>query len=135
MIRTCGWLSVRVMALAELPQIVLAEIPRFEQENLADNEALVDHVKTLAHAKGVTPGQTALAWLLAQQSWIVPIPGTRSMNRVQENSTATTVGLPADERADLDALLQRIGVKRDRYNPQHMSYLDQELSARPSAHP
>jgi aryl-alcohol dehydrogenase-like predicted oxidoreductase len=107
---------------------------RFEREDLADNEALVDHVKTLAHAKGVTPGQAALAWLLAQQPWIVPIPGTRSMIRIQENSTATTVGLSADERADLDGLLQRIGVKGDRYNPQHMSYLDQEPSARPSAH-
>ncbi|MFB4349281.1 aldo/keto reductase [Microbacterium sp. CR_7] len=99
-------------------------VPRFEEENLAANQALVDHVKELAAAKGVTPGQVALAWLLAQHPWIVPIPGTRRAPRVEENAASTTVPLSADERNDLDGLTRRIGVQGDRYNAQHMGYLD-----------
>ena len=91
-------------------------IPRFTAENRATNLALVDHVRTLAGAKGVTPGQVALAWLLAQQPWVVPIPGTRRLERVEENAAATAVPLSADERADLDALATRLGVQGNRYN-------------------
>lgn len=64
----------------------------------------------------MTPGQVALAWLLAQRPWIVPIPGTRRLERVAENASATAVGLSADERAELDALLVRIPVAGNRYN-------------------
>ncbi|MEU4383944.1 aldo/keto reductase [Promicromonospora sp. NPDC023805] len=99
-------------------------VPRFEADNLAANRALVDHVKALADDKAVTPGQVALAWLLAQQPWIVPIPGTRRTSRIQENAAATTVALSADERADLDALAQRVGVHGDRYNATHMGYVN-----------
>ncbi|SKC42387.1 aldo/keto reductase [Krasilnikoviella flava] len=95
-------------------------VPRFEAENLAANQALVDHVKELAAGKGVTPGQVALAWLLAQRPWVVPIPGTRRIERVEENAAATTVGLSADERADLDALATTVGVHGDRYNAHHL---------------
>jgi aryl-alcohol dehydrogenase-like predicted oxidoreductase len=95
-------------------------IPRFAAENRAANQALVDHVGGLAAAKGATPGQIALAWLLAQQPWIVPIPGTRRRERLQENAAATTVALSADEVADLDAVARRIGVHGDRYNDLHM---------------
>ncbi|MBG0831454.1 aldo/keto reductase [Planomonospora sp. ID67723] len=100
---------------------IRATIPRFDAENLAANQALVDHVRALAEAKGATPGQLALAWLLAQQPWIVPIPGTRRLSRLQENIGATTVGLSADERADLDALAARVGVAGDRYGEAHMN--------------
>jgi aryl-alcohol dehydrogenase-like predicted oxidoreductase len=99
-------------------------VPRFEAENLAANQALVDHVKALAEAKGATPGQIALAWLLAQQPWIVPIPGTRRTARIQENAAAAQVALSADERADLDSLAQRVGVRGDRYNATHMAYVN-----------
>lgn len=99
-------------------------VPRFDEQNLAANQVLVDQVATLAAAKGATPGQIALAWLLAQQPWIVPIPGTRRTSRVRENANATTVALSADERADLDGLAQRIGVHGDRYNAQHMGYVN-----------
>jgi aryl-alcohol dehydrogenase-like predicted oxidoreductase len=95
-------------------------VPRFEAENLAANQALVDHVKELAAGKGVTPGQVALAWLLAQRPWVVPIPGTRRIERVEENGAATTVGLSADERADLDALATTVGVHGNRYGDEHM---------------
>lgn len=99
-------------------------LPRFEKENLAANRALIDHVARLAETKGATPGQVALAWLLAQHPWIVPIPGTRRIERIQENIAATTVALSADERDDLDRLAQRIGVQGERYNAQHFRFVD-----------
>lgn len=99
-------------------------VPRFEAENLAANQALVDHVKALADQKGTTAGQIALAWLLAQQPWIVPIPGTRRTVRIQENAAAAQVALSADERADLDSLAQRIAVRGNRYNPTHLAYVN-----------
>lgn len=72
-----------------------ARVPRFEAENLAANQTLVDHVRTLADSRGATPGQVALAWLLAQHPFVVPIPGTRRRERVDENAAATTVALSA----------------------------------------
>lgn len=99
-------------------------VPRFQGDNLAANQKLVDHVKGLAEAKGATPSQIALAWLLAQQPWIVPIPGTRRTERIRENAAATQLALSADERADLDSLAQRIGVRGDRYNAEHMAYVN-----------
>ncbi|WP_416979671.1 aldo/keto reductase [Streptomyces sp. T028] len=99
-------------------------IPRFDQNNLAANQALIDHVAALARAKNATPGQVALAWLLAQHPSIVPIPGTRRIARVEENAAATQLALSADEQADLDALAARVGVRGDRYNEVHMSLVD-----------
>ncbi|HEV7624294.1 MAG TPA: aldo/keto reductase [Amnibacterium sp.] len=96
-------------------------IPRFTEANRAANQALVDHVAALAVAKAATPGRIALAWLLAQQPWIVPIPGTRRIERVEENAGATQVPLSADELADLNAIAARVGVQGDRYDEQGMS--------------
>jgi aryl-alcohol dehydrogenase-like predicted oxidoreductase len=101
-------------------------VPRFEKDNLAANQKLVDHVQGLAEAKGASTGQIALAWLLAQQPWIVPIPGTRRTSRIRENAKATQVALSADERADLDGLARRIGVSGDRYNAEHMAYVNRQ---------
>ncbi|QDE36328.1 aldo/keto reductase [Microbacterium foliorum] len=99
-------------------------IPRFSEENRAANQALVGHVASLAEAKDASPGQIALAWLLAREPWIVPIPGTRRTSRIAENVGATAVALSADEMADLDRLADRVGVRGDRYNPQQMSFVD-----------
>ncbi|MFC7328277.1 aldo/keto reductase [Marinactinospora rubrisoli] len=96
-------------------------IPRFSSENRAANLELVAHVTRLAEAKGATPGQIALAWLLAQHPWIVPIPGTRRRGRLTENAAATRVALSADERADLDSLAARVGVRGDRYGAAHLA--------------
>jgi len=103
---------------------VRATIPRFTKENRAANAELVDHVAELARRKGATPGQIALAWLLAQHPWIVPIPGTRRTSRIEENTGATQVPLSADELSDLDTLAQRIGVHGARYNETHMRYVN-----------
>nr|WP_201470636.1 aldo/keto reductase [Microbacterium hydrocarbonoxydans] len=99
-------------------------IPRFSEENRAANQALVDHVAQLAAAKESSPGQIALAWLLAREPWIVPIPGTRRTLRVAENAGSSAVPLSADEVADLDQLAARVGVQGDRYNPQQMSFVE-----------
>jgi aryl-alcohol dehydrogenase-like predicted oxidoreductase len=100
---------------------VRATIPRFTAENIAANEALVSHVRDLAGSKGCAPGQIALAWLLAQQPWIVPIPGTRRPGRVDENAGATQVALSADDVADLNVLAAKVGVRGDRYNSAGMA--------------
>ncbi|MFG2437196.1 aldo/keto reductase [Streptomyces sp. NPDC048508] len=91
---------------------------------LAANQALVARVRQLAEAKGAASGQIALAWLLAQQPRIVPIPGTRRVARIQENNASTALPLSADEIADLDGLAAKIGVSGDRYNAEHMGYVD-----------
>jgi aryl-alcohol dehydrogenase-like predicted oxidoreductase len=99
---------------------IRASIPRFNATNMAANQALVDYVRDLAQTRHSTPGQVALAWLLAQQPWIVPIPGTRRLERVAENAGATAVPLSGDDVADLDAIAARLSVQGDRYNEMHM---------------
>ena len=76
---------------------------------------LVDEVKAIASAKGVTPGQIALAWLLAQKPWIVPIPGTTKLHRVDENIGAADVTLSDDEVAQLTSLSSAIEIDGGRY--------------------
>jgi len=78
--------------------------PRFQGENFDRNLQLVDRVKELADAKGCTPGQLALAWLLAQGEHIVPIPGTKKVNRLRENMGAADIELSAEDLTRLDEL-------------------------------
>src|SRR4051794_15613182 len=92
-----------------------AQIPRFADEALPHNLALVEEVKTIAAAKAVTPGQIALAWLLAQQPWIVPIPGTTKLHRLEENLEAADITLSADDVAQLSELSSRIDIHGGRY--------------------
>ncbi len=99
-------------------------IPRFTAENRDANTALVAQVRRIADAHAATPGQVALAWLLAQGPHIVPIPGTRRSERIAENAGSTQLALSADEVAELDALASRVGVAGDRYNEQQQSFID-----------
>ncbi len=93
-------------------------VPRFTPEARAANQALVDRVAAIAAAKRATPAQIALAWLLAQKPWIVPIPGTTKLHRLEENLGSTRIALsPADLREIGDAL-ERIPVQGERYPPQ-----------------
>jgi aryl-alcohol dehydrogenase-like predicted oxidoreductase len=103
---------------------VRTTIPRFTAENRAANQALVEHISALAQTKDATPGQVALAWLLARHPSIVPIPGTRRITRIEENIGATQLPLSADELADLNELAGRVGVRGDRYNEHHMSLVE-----------
>ncbi|WP_045731540.1 aldo/keto reductase [Pseudarthrobacter chlorophenolicus] len=106
------------------PDEIRSRIPRFQGENLAANQALVDHVRALAGARGATAGQVALAWLLAQHPFIAPIPGTRRRERIDENAAATTVALSADDVADLNGLASRLGVAGDRYDENGMKMVN-----------
>jgi len=99
-------------------------IPRFTEENRAANQALVERVRTLAETRDATPGQIALAWLLAREPWIVPIPGTRRTSRIAENAGAAAVALSADEVHELDRLATSVGVQGDRYNAAQFSFID-----------
>lgn len=117
-----GFLTGTVDPATEFaPGDIRTTIPRFTTPNRTANQALVEHVTALARARGATPGQVALAWLLAQHRQIVPIPGTRRRERLAENAAATEVALSADEVADLNGTAARIGVHGNRYNDQHMS--------------
>jgi aryl-alcohol dehydrogenase-like predicted oxidoreductase len=94
---------------------IRANLPRFEQEALRANLALVDRVRAVAERKDATVGQVALAWLLAQQPWIVPIPGTRRLERLDENLGATDLHLTADDLSELDTASASVQVVGDRY--------------------
>src|SRR3989449_8352204 len=90
-------------------------VPRFTAENRKANQTLVDLLGRIAKRKGATPAQIALAWLLAQQPWIVPIPGTKKVNRLEENIGAVNVKLtPADLR-EVDDATAKITVHGERY--------------------
>ena len=103
------------------PDEIRARVPRFAAENLRANQAIVDQVRSLADARGGTPAQVALAWLLAQHPFIVPIPGTRRRERLDENAGATALALSADDIADLNALADRVGVAGNRYDDSGMA--------------
>jgi aryl-alcohol dehydrogenase-like predicted oxidoreductase len=91
-------------------------IPRFTPDALRHNQAVVDLLSSIAQRKGATPGQIALAWLLAQKPWIVPIPGTRKLHRLDENLGAADVKLAADELSEIEDAASKIQVQGGRYN-------------------
>lgn len=97
------------------PQDFRTAVPRFERENVEANMRLVEFVKSLAAAKGATPAQIALAWVLAQKPWIIPIPGTRRLDRLIENLGAAEVVFTEDEMAELNRRLDAIPIQGDRY--------------------
>ncbi|MDH4092471.1 MAG: aldo/keto reductase [Cyclobacteriaceae bacterium] len=90
-------------------------VPRFTAEALEANQVLVDLVKKAAAQKNATPAQIALAWLLAQKPWIVPIPGTTKLYRLEENIGAAKVTLTNRELSDINASLDQIKIVGDRY--------------------
>jgi aryl-alcohol dehydrogenase-like predicted oxidoreductase len=95
-------------------------VPRFTPEARKANQAVVDLLGEIAAEKKATPAQIALAWLLAQKPWIVPIPGTTKLHRLEENLGAAEVALNADELRTIDAAVSRIAVEGARYPPQLM---------------
>jgi aryl-alcohol dehydrogenase-like predicted oxidoreductase len=90
-------------------------IPRFAADVREANRAVVDLLQTIADRKGATPGQIALAWLLAQQPWIVPIPGTRRLERLTENLGAADIALTAEDLREIDDAAADIEVQGARY--------------------
>ncbi|HJG07229.1 MAG TPA: aldo/keto reductase [Megamonas hypermegale] len=92
-----------------------SQIPRFNSENLQQNMKLVEYVQALAKDKNVTPAQIALAWLLAQKPWIVPIPGTKKITRVQENLDSVKVKFTTEELIQIREKLNSIEIVGARY--------------------
>jgi len=92
-------------------------VPRFTPEARKANQALVDRLKAIAAARRVTPAQIAIAWLLAQKPWIVPIPGTTKLHRLEENLGAAAVELTPHDFGEIEAALAGIDVQGDRYPP------------------
>ena len=94
-------------------------VPRFTEENRKANLTFVEWLKAFAKRKGATPAQLALAWLLAQKPWIVPIPGTTKRHRLEENVGAVVLGLTADDLRDIDRAAAQIELHGARY-PEHL---------------
>ena len=94
-------------------------VPRFDPENRKANRVLVDLLAKIAQRKKATPGQIALAWLLAQKPWIVPIPGTTKLHRLEENIAAAAVELTADDLREMESAASQITVQGARY-PEHI---------------
>jgi len=95
---------------------IRATIPRFAPDALQNNQAVVDLLTSIAERKGATPGQIALAWLLAQKPWIVPIPGTRKLHRLQENIGAADVALTTDDLSEITHAADAIHIEGGRYS-------------------
>jgi aryl-alcohol dehydrogenase-like predicted oxidoreductase len=99
--------------------------PRFSPENIAANMPMVDLIKRFAEKKNATPAQISLAWLLAQKPFIVPIPGTRNIDHLNENLGATRLQLTPADLAELDAAVSKIKVYGGRMNEEQMKVVDQ----------
>lgn len=99
-------------------------VPRFNAENRAANMALVDLLNTIATEKEATPAQIALAWLLAQKPWIVPIPGTTKPERFSENIGAVDVQLTADDLRQIEGAASKITLHGERYQPVNAKLID-----------
>ena len=89
--------------------------PRFKKENLQANQKLIELIKMIADKKNITPSQVALSWVLAQKSFIVPIPGTRSLDRLKENTSSVDIVLTDNELNDINKALSKIVIYGDRY--------------------
>ena len=100
-------------------------VPRFSEENRAANMKLVDLIGTIAQSKNATPAQIALAWLLAKKLWIVPIPGTTKIHRLDENIGAVNVFLSDADLADIEAAASKINIQGQRYSEANQRMIDE----------
>ena len=97
-------------------------VPRFSTEARKSNQSMVDLLTKIAKQKNATPAQVAMAWLLAQKPWIVPIPGTTKLNRLEENIGSLGIEFTADELLEIDNASSGIKVEGERY-PEHLRKL------------
>jgi aryl-alcohol dehydrogenase-like predicted oxidoreductase len=96
-------------------------VPRFSEHNRKANQALLDVITSFASKKKATPAQIALAWLLAKEPWIVPIPGTTTLSRLEENLGGATIELTRNEVDSLEQASAKIKIEGERYSPFHQS--------------
>ncbi len=99
-------------------------VPRFTPENRKANQAMVDLLGQIAARKNATPAQIALAWLIAQKNWIIPIPGTTKLERLVENIGAATVELSSDDLSEIENAASKITVQGDRYGESSAKMVD-----------
>jgi len=97
-------------------------VPRFTREARRANQALVDLLGEIAGRKQATPAQIAIAWLLAQKPWIVPIPGTTKLERLEDNIGAAAVELTRDDLREIEGAVSKVAVQGDRY-PERLEQL------------
>jgi aryl-alcohol dehydrogenase-like predicted oxidoreductase len=120
-----GFLAGRFKRLEDMaPDDWRRASPRFQGENFSKNLALVEQVKSLARGKGCTPSQLALAWLLAQGDGVVPIPGTSSVERLEENAGAVKVKLSKSDLAAIEAIAPKGAASGQRYTPAMMEMVN-----------
>jgi aryl-alcohol dehydrogenase-like predicted oxidoreductase len=103
-----------------------ANVPRFTPEAMGKNQALVDLLRKVAGEKDATPAQIALAWLLAQRPYVVPIPGTTKLHRLEENLGAAAITLTEDDIAAIRGAAESIEIEGDRYAPAQMAMVGRE---------
>ena len=102
-------------------------VPRFQEENLKANQAFVDLLAKVAKEKNATPGQVALAWLLAQKPWIVPIPGTTKIHRMKENAAAANLQLTTGDLQQIELAASKIKAQGERYPENLQKRIDREV--------
>ena len=117
-----GFLTGRWRSIEDMPEddTRSARFPRFAEENFKKNLELADRVREVAEGKGITPGQLALAWLLAQGEDIVPIPGTKRRKYLEENAGAADVTLTEDDLASIEEAMPRGSAAGERYSEEQM---------------
>ena len=124
-----GFLTGAFMKDTKLPEgDFRATTPRFQPEAMAINQAFVELLKRVAAEKGATPAQIALGWLLAQRPYIVPIPGTTKLHRLEENIGATSVELTPGDLNEINEGATSIQVEGDRYAPAQMAMVGREAA-------
>jgi aryl-alcohol dehydrogenase-like predicted oxidoreductase len=120
-----GFLTGQIRSLADLPEDDWRRTnPRFQEQALQENLQLADHVAELAEQRGLTPAQLALAWVMAKGEDIVPIPGTKSPRRLEENAGAAELELSADDIEELDNAISPEAVRGARYTEEMMGLLN-----------
>ena len=106
------------------PSDFRSTLPRFTPEAREANGALIDLLRRIASTRQASPGQVALAWILAQRPWIVPIPGTTKLHRLEENVGAASVNLTPEDLEQINATLARIEVKGERYSAERAGLIN-----------
>jgi aryl-alcohol dehydrogenase-like predicted oxidoreductase len=122
-----GFLTGAMSKNARLPENDFrSSVPRFSPQAMEKNQAFVDLLTRVAEEKGATPAQIALAWLLAQRAYIVPIPGTTKLHRLEENIGAAHVELTQDDLREIAEAASHIQAEGERYAPQHLAMVGRE---------
>jgi aryl-alcohol dehydrogenase-like predicted oxidoreductase len=128
-----GFLTGAMSKDSLAPNDFRASIPRFQPEAMDKNQAFVDLLKRVAQEKQATPAQIALAWLLAQRPYVVPIPGTTKVHRLQENIGAANIELTANDLHEINEGASHIQPEGDRYSPAQMAMVGREAPEKADA--